>query len=140
MVEFFILISVNAQVLVCDSAISRPLCPSTTITCTCNVNGTFSSTRWNFSSLDPCPRFYNAITLPQPYPCAPPLSVSGGQCGPYLNASNISPNKTGKASCQMSTLTITANPALNGLVFECQDYASSAQGTSSGTKDITIIG
>lgn len=127
----------NAQVMVCDSAASKPLCPSTTIACVCTVNGTYSDTEWNFLTLNQCPSFFNAINLPQPFPCAPPASFSSGQCGPYLTASNT---KIGSGPCQTSTLTITANPALNGLIFECRDYSSSDQSTSSSTQTISIIG
>ena len=130
----------NAQVLLCDPAINQPLCPSTKTTCTCIVNGTYSETGWNFLTLNLCPSSYNSINLPQPDPCAPPATFSSGQCGPYLTASNYAPNKTRDDPCQTSILTITANPALNGLVLECRDYASSILGTSSGTKFINIIG
>lgn len=130
----------NAQVLVCDSDISRPLCPSTTVTCTCMVNGTYSDTEWRFVTLNLCPSSYNAINLPQPDPCAPPAPFSNGQCCPYLTASNYAPNKTRDGPCQTSILTITVNPALHGLVFECRDYASSIEGTSSGTQEVNIIG
>lgn len=130
----------NAQVLVCDSDISRPLCPSTTVTCTCIVNGTYSDTGWRFVTLNLCPSSYNAINLPQPDPCAPPAPFSSGQCGPYLTASIYAPNKTRDGPCQTSILTITVSPTLHGLVFECRDYASSIEGTSSGTQEVNIIG
>ena len=127
----------SAQTLSCDSDIFQPLCPGAVTKCTCTVTGTTSNTRWLFTTLNSCPGSGNFISLAQAAPCAPPNPSSSGTCGAYLSASNNNPIVQ---SCPMSTLNITANPSLNGLVIECRDLSSGLPGTLSGTGNITIIG
>ena len=123
-----------AQNLVCDSILTQPICPTTVVTCTCTVNGTFSSTVWKFLTLNPCPSDINSILLIQSFPCNP----ASGQCGPYLSAANVNPNNPSSSPCPISKLQITTNPTLSGLVFECWDYSTG--GTSSGRITMTITG
>ena len=127
----------GAQTLPCDSNISQPLCPGTVTRCTCTVTGTTSNTRWLFTTLTMCPSSSNTIALTQPTPCAPTSSSSSGTCGPYLSVANNNPIGS---SCPTSTLNITADPGLNGLVIECRDLSSGLPGTLFGTGNISIIG
>ena len=116
----------------CDASLSTPLCPWTMVSCTCNTIGTFAQTRWVFTTLNlQCPSGSNYIALAQ---CA---SVSSGTCGPNLSAANNNPIGS---SCPTSTLNITANPSLNGLVVECRDLSSGSPGTLVGTKNISVVG
>ena len=123
----------DAQSLTCDSNIAQPLCPGTITKCTCAATGII--TRWYFTTLNLCAS--NTITLTQLAPCSS-LS-SSGTCGAYLSAANNSPSQAGSA-CPSSTLTITANQALNGLTIECRDVSSGSPGTLIGTGNITIAG
>ena len=120
----------EAQSLSCDSNITQPLCPGTITKCTCASGGT--TTQWRFTTLNLCPDKFNVITLTQLAPC----SSSSGTCGAYLSAANNSPSQAGSA-CPSSTLTITANQALNGLIIECRDVSSGSPGTLIGTGNIT---
>lgn len=133
------LLTGKAQTLVCDSAINQPLCPGTVAKCTCTVTGSGSTTRWKFSTLNPCPIGLNLINLAQPSPCIPDESTYGyGQCGSFLYAANN--NQSSTLPCQISTLSVTANVALNGLAFECRDLTFGLPGTFIGGGNISIAG
>ena len=127
----------DAQSLSCDSNIAQPLCPGTITKCTCASGGTL--TRWNFTTLNPCPNNFNFIALTQQAPCSSSLLSASGTCGAYLSAASNSPSQAGSA-CPSSTLTITANPSLNGLTIECRDVSSALPGTLIGTRNINIAG
>ena len=125
----------DAQSLSCDSNITQPLCPGTITKCTCASGG--ATTQWRFTTLNLCPDKFNIITLTQLAPCSS-LS-SSGTCGAYLNVATNSPSQAGSA-CPSSTLNITANQALNGLIIECRDVSSGSPGTLIGTGNINITG
>eukprot|EP00731_Ephydatia_muelleri_P011121 Em0006g15a len=124
----------HAQNLTCDTSITQPLCPGAVVSCTCVVSGTSSLTRWVFTTTNPCLSKSNLISLAQPSPCAPPTGSSQDICGAYLSAANNNP-MVPTSPCQVSTLNITANPSLNGLVLECRDLA-----TLVGTRNVSIVG
>ena len=86
------------------------------------VTGTISSTRWSFPSGNLCPSTSNNIDLSQIGGGS--CSVVMGMCGPNLLAAN-QPPATPASPCQTSTLSITANATLNGLVAQCTDLQNS---------------
>lgn len=116
----------------CDFNTSQPLCPGTISKCTCTVNDPRFATRWFFNAQTQCGNTF--ISLAQSYPCDPPYPSSSDTCGPYLIATNNPSN----SSCSISTLTITANPSLNGLVVECRDTSTSYPGVLYGTRNISV--
>ena len=127
----------DAQSLSCDSNITQPLCPGTITKCTCAITG--GLTQWRFTTLNQCQNNFNYIVLTQLAPCSLSAASSSGTCGAYLSAANNSPSQAGSA-CPSSTLTITANQALNGLTIECRDVSSGSPGTLIGTGNINIAG
>ena len=100
------------------------------------VAGTTSNSRWVFTSIKPCPSTSNMISLAQAPMCYPPLPSSMGTCGTYLSAANNDPMGSG-FPCQVSMLTIIADPSLNGLMFECLDMTT---GTLAGSRNVSMIG
>ena len=129
----------DAGSFICDAALYRPLCPGTRVQCSCVVGGSYSITRWiftSFSGLQFC--LHNFIELLQPPPCLPPIIGSVGSCGGYLTAANRDPGQG--LPCSTSTLTISAHTVLNGLHIECRDMSQEEFGILVGNSSIIIVG
>ena len=123
----------NGQTFLCDAALATPLCPGTTAVCTCGVTAGQILTQWTFPQLHPCLQKFDRIQLTQVAPCS--SNTSAGNCGPSLTAANKDPAIYG-AACSFSTLTVTADPSMNGLVIECQNPIS---GSTIGNATVTVL-
>ena len=109
----------GAQTFSCDASLATPLCPRTVASCTCEVTGTMSQTRWKFSA-SLCPG--GLIALGQTPPCQGRGAPSSrGTCGPFLEASNVM--GAGQGYCNTSMLNIRVNLMLGGLDIQCWDMA-----------------
>ena len=96
-----------------------PLCPGLTVTCTCEVSGHASITRWRFeASRSLCPGM--SIVLAQTEPCVGEgVPASAGECGPLVMGMNL-PTPNGTGSCTLSQLTIVTNHTLH---IVCEDLS-----------------
>ena len=94
----------------CDPSLSMPLCSGDMVACTYIAHANSSGTTvWKFLNGKEC-----AIKVPQQ--CITPATINRTlTCGEHLNAAY---------NCSTSSLNITADISLNGLVIQCWDKST----------------
>ena len=130
--------AVRSPDLLCVPRMDTPMCPGTTLQCTCAMRGDTSITRWRLSISPPiCPG--NSISLPQTPPCAgEDVPTSMGHCGPLVVGRNVL-NGSLEASCTTSEVHITAHSSIDNMEVVCEDVSSSPPvGTAAGT--VRVVG
>lgn len=136
--SFLIHVSAGAQNFSCDASLSKPLCPGIIARCNCTLNSRLPITRWSFSgpnNTDLCEATNNNFDLVQLG--GDSCNENNGICGSYLRVAN-QPSVDYSSPCYTSTLNITANSGINGVVAKCLDLWPSSM--MIGNVTITILG